>query len=562
MSKKLNITTVLLILAAFMYLQGMVSCNPDPITKKRIVPGDSVVSLDIGTIKSFYHGGGVPIDEDNNFTEINIYGSLVSDPEVENTPEGCLILQEGNQGIALFLEDSTDTKEYKLNEILKVNVRRGTLQKKNGNLAITGLSPSDIIRTGEIDSIIPTTVSLKSLVNNFDQYNGTIVEVQLVDLVPAPSPGDTYEGDWGLDDGTIAPGSISLHSFSGSKFEDQLISVNSSLTLVGIPMYNKNDKDSLEMQMWLRNEISGDKTGIIPSNSPFVISGFLANPTGWDQIEPGVGYFPSYLDRPVEGGFQYVQFMALEDIDFSETPFSMVLMLSTEGRPGATADGWTAGTFRTIKFDLTLGQAAQGSFFYVGSGEKLIDGFSPNGFSTDISDANWIRSTPWLIRSTDEGGWDDEIGEPFSNGNIGHGANSWLDHRTEAGSDAIAVFEGTTVTPTSVPVDAVFFNEQIGGSLDEDNGWGFLVPDNDLYSAVDPDDNTAQPLFGQGTNTYAVPIDIVNGNGVWVALGGIVNEKGFVEKRDKPKGIQLSVEPGESHLSDIEEGAGIIIFRR
>src|SRR5699024_8306320 len=208
-----------------------------------------------------------------------------------------------------------------------------------------------------------------------------------------------------------------------------------------------------------------------------------------------------------------------------KTPCSMVLMVSTESRPGATADGWTAGMFRTIKFDLTSGHADQGTFFYVGSGEKLIDGFSPDGFSTNISQANWIRSTPWLIHKS-PAGWDDEIGEPFSNGNIGHGANSWLDHRTDAGSDAIAIFEGTDVTPTSVPVDAVFFNENIGGTLDESNNYGFLVPDNDLYNAVNPNNNQPQPLFGEGSNTFAVPISIVNGNGMWVALGGVVNKKG------------------------------------
>src|SRR5699024_4843323 len=110
--------------------------------------------------------------------------------------------------------------------------------------------------------------------------------------------------------------------------------------------------------------------------------------------------------------------------------------------------------------------------------------------------------------------------------------------------------------PTSVPVDAVFFNENIGGTLDESNNYGFLVPDNDLYNAVNPNNNQPQPLFGEGSNTFAVPISIVNGNGMWVALGGVVNKKGFIEKRDNPTGIQLSVEPDQSHLSDIEEGPG------
>jgi len=554
MKNSVNIFRGLCLAAILSVALAAVSCNPnDHIT--RIVLPDSIIDLDIATIRSFYHGQDVRIDKDNHFKQINIYGSVISDPESGNTPKGYLILQQDNTGISLVLDDSTGSIDYTPNEVMQVNVREGTLTEIDGNLVITGLSGLDVTPTGEVDSIIPRSVSLKDLAGSFDNYDETLIRVNLADIVPVPAPGDTYAGEKGLDDGSTLPGLIKLYTFPGSALASKKVSLNSTYT--GIAMYKSISKDSLAKQIWLRNENDIDSTRVYPVNAPFVISGFLANPNGWDQINPGIGYFPSYLDRPVEGGFEYVQFMALQDIDFSKTPYSAVLMVGYEGRPGATADGWTAGEFRTAKFNLTSGTAAAGTFFYVGSGEKLIDGFSPEGFSTDISNANWIRSTPWWFHD-----YDDEIGDPFSNGNIGHGLHSWLDDRTDAGSDAIAVFKGTTVAPSSVPVDAVFLNEKIGGSLDQAHGYGFLVPDNDLYSAVDPDTDTPQPLFGEGTNTYAVPISLLSKENTWVALGGIVGKSGFIVKRNQPTGIMLYKDPGKSQLSDIEQGNGIMVFRK
>src|SRR5699024_191571 len=121
---------------------------------------------------------------------------------------------------------------------------------------------------------------------------------------------------------------------------------------------------------------------------------------------------------------------------------------------------------------------------------KVICAYWPDGLSTDISGANWIRSLQVYTHNENE-----VTGDGF-----GNSINSFLGNSSAA--DGIAVFEGTEVTPASIPLDAVFFNPPVEDALKDGNG--YQVPDNDLYSRTNPETGQAQPLFGQGTNTYAL----------------------------------------------------------
>src|SRR5690606_21409732 len=101
----------------------------------------------------------------------------------------------------------------------------------------------------------------------------------------------------------------------------------------------------------------------IPHESAILITGFMSDPAG-----PDISITGGYL-----GGFEYVQLMATEDIDFAVQPYSVVF---SRNAPTSTApaDGWATGGTRTFKFNLTSGTAAKGTFFYVGGLEKRIAG--------------------------------------------------------------------------------------------------------------------------------------------------------------------------------------------
>src|SRR5690606_24180968 len=106
--------------------------------------------------------------------------------------------------------------------------------------------------------------------------------------------------------------------------------------------------------------------------TPIVIAGFLNDAIGTDA------------------NYEYIQLLATEDIDFSETPFSVVTTNNAGASTpqGLPTKGWATGGLRTYKFDLTAGFAAKGTYFYVGGTPKKINGANSNS----IAEANWIVS--------------------------------------------------------------------------------------------------------------------------------------------------------------------------
>jgi len=174
---------------------------------------------------------------------------------------------------------------------------------------------------------------------------------------------------------------------------------------------------------------------------PLAISGYLANPAGNDSP------------------YEYVQLIALEPIDFSSTPLSVVWL----NNGTATTNGWVEGGAISYKFNITAGNLAVGDIAYVGGSGKLINGAG----STDISGQTWLRA----IDTGSTGG--DGFGSAISGGVLGNGG---------ANADGIAIFVGTALTHTSAPIDAVFFGAAVGAALVNSGTDGYVLPVNDLYN--------------------------------------------------------------------------------
>ena len=207
------------------------------------------------------------------------------------------------------------------------------------------------------------------------------------------------------------------------------------------------------------------------SQGQIVISGYHANPAGTDSP------------------YEYVQLKATQAIDFSVTPYSVVF--NNNGTP--SANGWAAGGALTYKFNLTSGTVAIGDVFYVGGSGKLINGSA----TLDISTETWIRS---IATGTTAG---DGFGNSNSTGVLGNAGTT---------ADGIAVFSGTTVISTTVPVDAVFFGSTVGASMVPGSG-GYVMPNNDRYSNA--------TVMGAGSNTYLFVDN--SGSGAYSKLTGTYN---------------------------------------
>jgi hypothetical protein len=214
----------------------------------------------------------------------------------------------------------------------------------------------------------------------------------------------------------------------------------------------------------LATATSGNITAI---GHPLAISGYMANPAGTDSP------------------YEYVQLKALEAVDFSVTPMSVVW--ANNGT--ATANGWVD-TAIGYKFNLTSGSLAVGDVAYVGGSGKLINGAG----TADISGQTWLRA---IDTGTVVG---DGYGIANSSGVMGNGG---------ANADGIAVFAGTSLTDTSTPIDAVFFGAAIGSAVVSAGTDGYVLPVNDLYNGgflqttntlfLDP----ANGAFTKLTGTYS-----------------------------------------------------------
>ena len=274
---------------------------------------------------------------------------------------------------------------------------------------------------------------------------------------------------------------------------------------------------------------SGDEAPIIMTVQPLakefrsaiVITGMLADAKGSDTNN------------------EYIQFMALEEIDFAQTPYCVIACRNNK----VNAKGWVQGSYVTYKFNLTSGRAAKGTFFYVGGVNKRLNGNS----SADISGANWICSVDYNTQAGADG--------------IGDKTTGFLHNYNSNGNkniaDGIAVFKGTEVDEKSVPCDAVFYGATITTDVYNPAGYGYRIPDNDLYSTKNLLSGVGQPFFGQGTNTFLFP-DGGNDAGEFVFFGGSFTQGGYYRGRSAV--CRKLAADASGSLADIESGDGVTTY--
>jgi hypothetical protein len=271
-----------------------------------------------------------------------------------------------------------------------------------------------------------------------------------------------------------------------------------------------------------------------------LVTGAMTDPRGNDcNTTMNIAWYNPNEDANVHGdGYEYVQLMAVEDIDFSVTPYSVIIAKNTNTQT-PTAKAWIEGANRTYKFNLTEGQVSRGEFFYIGGKAKALNGYSSNATNTtassydgsvkdkvwtghpieipawapqkggtnqisggiiSIREAKWIRTKAYISEKGDDG-----IGNATSSNNsniLSNSPNPGTSFPGSFGVDGIAVYEGTAVDENTVPVDVIFFGENAAGASNfTASGIGYTVPLNDFYSPVNLESGAVQPYFGQGTNT-------------------------------------------------------------
>ena len=306
---------------------------------------------------------------------------------------------------------------------------------------------------------------------------------------------------------------------------------------------------------------------ISSAKSQIIITGFMADPKGADAKAAGELLVSGGTEKHL-GGFEYIQFMATEDIDFEETPFAVITCNNPGTSPVATypINGWATGAVnsanpgdpptwqnKTYQINLTSGTVAKGEFFYVGGPEKRLVGFNGNVKSTDISEnapieanrAKWIRSF-------------DYVGNGGDNGN-GIGTTALMPNSGNPGGIAVFSIATTPVTNASKPIDVVFWGGTGGNMIDPDSGNGYRITDNDLYKTVDG--GVSQPFFKQGTNVitaekkfgHPTPADAGN----FVKLNGVYNPT--TKTWTTPRTLTFELISQTGSLADIESRSVAIL---
>lgn len=230
-----------------------------------------------------------------------------------------------------------------------------------------------------------------------------------------------------------------------------------------------------------------------PDAAAFVISGWLSNPAGSNA------------------NHEYIQFLALRDINFAEENFAVITCNNagqTNGIP--PAEGWVTGGIRTYKFNITSGSVSKGQYFYVGGTAGKING--PNSGTNSIPAHQWVKQHDYSALPGDNG-----VGNTVTN----LLANSGLTY-------GVAVFRGTSVDHDTEPMDVAFLrNPQpdyiLFGPVDGANR-GFRVTNTDYY-AVDDDIKYINQY--DVTNTY-YNVASIGGAGSTVSNLGVGN---FLELR-------------------------------
>lgn len=219
-------------------------------------------------------------------------------------------------------------------------------------------------------------------------------------------------------------------------------------------------------------------------NPGLVISEILANPAGTDSCK------------------EYVELIATQNINFSLTPYTIIV----NNNGSANSNGWVAGGSLSYAFSINSGSISAGSVAYVGG-----SCMTPTASQLRTLNVKYLN-----------GDWN--IGTANTAGVFGNGGSN---------ADGVAVFNlpVSSITATTVPVDALFFGTGIGTASVNAGIDGYQLPVNDFYSggklvgtsflAPDPGSDliiTCSGIYNLAANSWSVNRSISTGT---VASDGV-----------------------------------------
>lgn len=427
-------------------------------------------------VRNLFRDAPVALNQNSLFGSTTIAAIVVSDHSAGNLPKDLLIVQNNPRlsflrGLAINI-GAAAAASYVPGDSVHINLVGAKLERVGGILQVTNIT-TDKVEKKASGIIIPTSCSINSgmILANPGDFESTLVTIVEGGFVPAATAGQLMSGDYTLTDGF---GLLSLKTEADAGFSNTARVRMANYQ--GI-VFMKAIGDSLAP--YIRPRKLAD---IVPLNSVYETPEIII--TGWHSDPKGT-----------DANYEYIQFIATKDIDFTETPFSVVTSnnAGASNPGGVPVNGWATGGLRTYKINISTGLAAKGSIFYVGGTGKTIDSNDSSATSpaTDISSANWVATRNYSNTTGNDFG-------AISTNLLANSGNAY----------GVAVFKGLTVDKNSIPVDVMWV--ATGGTLYAGND-GYRICNNDFYRIISPCTLQEQPFYRSGSNlsnmSYTTPSD-------------------------------------------------------
>lgn len=468
-------------------------------------PSDIVSILDV---RPLYKGKDVVLTKTALYGGSKLAAVVISDHSGNNLPSGLLVVQDNRRlstlrGISIDL--GTAAANYHPGDSVMIDIEGSTLTRKNGILTIDGITGAKITAMGQ-GTVNVNAVTAAQLETAPDNYESTLCVVNKAGFSPAPVDGDVISGDKIINDGYA---DLTLYTDPGASY--------AKTTPYGLAAYVGIPFETTDSSVQFRTRLASDMVNLGSSlQQDLIITGIQSDPKGGD------------------GGYEYVQMMATKDIDFSVTPYSIVVCNNAGTSASATplSDGWATGGMRTIKWNIRSGKVAKGQFFYWGEQGKKINGSAGTYPFPDTSDYYMVTYNS-ASGSTNAGDANSMVHTPtFSN------SGPWANSGNTCG---VALFRDTVINEKSVPEDVLFI--ATGGGVSVYNNavapiLGYRICNNDWYSmySVSIDPQTYLPVatpylyYRSNGNTASMPYPVnaahptaATDAGLFSMMGGVYN---------------------------------------
>ncbi|MDA3614923.1 DUF5689 domain-containing protein [Polluticaenibacter yanchengensis] len=431
-------------------------------------------------LRNLYKGKPVELNKNSLYGSSKIACITVSDHTNGNLPEGLLIVQNNPRlnflrGVAINI--GANAKNYLPGDSLVIDLEGAVLNKVNNILQVSNITAQKITKVSSGNPINVSRVNIDKIIARPDDYESTLLAIVKGGFTYQPTADQKMDGDQQVTDGF---GLLSIKTENSSPLA--AIQQHKMANYYGIIFSAPAEGKAIPYLKLRKPE------DVVPLTSVYKTPKIII--TGWNNDPQGT-----------DANNEYIQFLATEDIYFTESPFSVVTTnnANASAPTGFPVNGWATGQVRTYKINITAGFAKKGTFFYVGGTNKLINSTS----STNISTANWVATYAYHTLA----------GQDFGTATTNLLANS-------GNAYGVAVFAGTTVTKESIPEDVMFCST--GGSL-YGNGLGYRICNNDYYDIINPLNLEEQPFYRSGTNLTAITYNTPSDAGLFNVFGGEFN---------------------------------------